>query len=413
MNGLTAAAARALRACTVVGLAGSLCCAAASVSAQAASAPSAALRNVNLGDVACPSAKMCMTLGSDITGDHARPFAEIWNGSAWTVTHPREPANATASYLYSVSCPAVRACVAVGDYDTNADPNGRPYAQKWNGHKWTITAVLPEPRNDSFSGLSAVSCASARSCVATGQAIRGGHNNTYTAVFNGHAWRLVPADLPRGTTYSRLASVSCTGPRACTAAGEYQLHETAKSRTLIETFNGQAWTHHATPNPRSGPNGSEFDSVSCATPRACVAVGHRTSLANDGSLTFAERLTGQRWKRTAVRDQTAASSSVLSDVACPSRRRCVAVGISFSDGPPPSSATLTETFNGTSWRTVATPVPAGAVAVSLDSVACSAPGACMAIGSYYDSDPSVMTTPPSIPVAFTFNGTAWTLAAAP
>jgi hypothetical protein len=203
-----------------------------------------------------------------------------------------------------------------------------------------------------------VSCSSARSCVAAAQVLRGGHNPTYTAVWNGHAWRLRAPDLPRGTTYSRLAAISCTGPRSCTASGEYQLHEASKSRTLIETWNGRAWTRRATPNPRSGPNGTTFEAIACAARRSCTAVGHRNTLSNDGSFTVAARSNGNRWKLTASRDQPAADTSILTDVACPSRRRCVAVGIAFSSAPQAASA-LTETWDGAGWRIDATPAPPG------------------------------------------------------
>ena len=112
-----------------------------------------------------------MTVGNDASGESSRAFAKLGNGAAWTDTRPRQGARATASYLLAVSCPSRRVCVAVGDYDTDADPLGRPYAQIFSGGKWKITPV-PEPPNDSFSGLGAVSCANARMCVATGKALR-------------------------------------------------------------------------------------------------------------------------------------------------------------------------------------------------------------------------------------------------
>ncbi len=402
MNGLATAAARTLRAGMVVGLAVTLCC---------APAHAAAPGHLILNDVQCPSARMCITVGNDVTDPaRSRAFAETWNGTAWTSTHAREPAHATSSFLRNVSCPSVRMCAAVGEYDTDADPSGRPYAQTWDGHAWTITTV-PKPRG-SISGLSAVACATRRACVAAGQAINGQHNNAYSAVWNGRRWRLMPLDHPHPTTYSRIASIFCTGPRHCTGAGEYKLHDSSKSRTWIETFNGSSWTHRPTPNPRSGPNGSTLDGISCATRRSCVAVGHRNKLSNDGSYTIAERSDGNHWKLTASRDQPGADSSVLVDVACPSRRRCAAVGISFITTPTTAGA-ITETFSAGHWQLSPTPVPPGALDIQPTAVACSRPGVCMSVGNYYDSDPYQRATPPSIPYAVTSNGPAWTLAAAP
>jgi hypothetical protein len=409
MNGFAVAAVRMLRAGTVVVLAGLLCCAPASASSSAAAA-----QHVILNDVQCPSAKTCMTVGTDVTNHtHSRAFAETWNGTAWTSTQAREPAHATGSYLRSVSCPSSRVCVAVGEYDTDADPSGRPYAQTFNGHTWTITPV-PRPRG-TLSGLRAVSCATRRACVATGQAIHGEHNNAYSAVWNGHKWRLVRLDRPQPTTYSRIASISCTGPRSCTGAGEYKLHDSAKSRTWIETWNGRKWTHRPSPNPRSGSSGTAFEGISCPTRRSCTAVGHRDKPSNGGSFTVAEHSDGNHWKLTASRDQPGTDSSVLMDVACPSRSRCAAVGISLTSGPAGSFGTITETFSAGRWQLDTSPMPPGAIdlAPQAAAVACAGPDACMTIGNYYDSDPYGRTTPPSIPYALTFNGTAWTLAAAP
>lgn len=342
-----------------------------------------------------------------------RPLAELWNGTAWTDTHPRRPARATATRLFAVSCPTSQVCVAVGDYDTTADPNGRPYAQIWNGRTWKITPV-PRPARRTFSGLGAVSCASARMCVAVGNVLLGQHNTTYSVVWNGRRWQIEWVPLRRHTTYSRLASVSCTGPRSCTASGEYQQHDSSKSRTLVETFNGSEWTIRPTPNPRSGPNGSVLDGVSCWARGGCMAVGHRNTGSNDGSLTVATRLNGQRWTSSPSVDLAAPATSVLTDVECPSRRRCVATGVSFSSTPTQTQSPLMETWDGTSWRIDQTPVPAGAFAMSLEGVSCGAPDACMAVGDYNPSDPFIrMASPPSIPVALTFDGRAWTLAAAP
>ena len=417
MNGFTAAAARALRAGTVVVLAGMLCCATASGSGRAASAPAAgaaqAPRDVIITDVSCPSAARCVTVGNDVTGNSARPLAELWNGTTWTDTHPSQPAHATSTRVFGVSCPTRRACVAVGDYDTTADPLGRPYAQIWNGRTWKITPV-PQPASHTFSGLNSVSCATARSCVAVGNVLVGEHNTAYSVVWNGRKWHLEWVRLRSLTTYSRLAGVSCTGPRSCTAAGEYQRHDSSKSRTLVETFNGREWTIRPTPNPRSGPNGSTLEGVSCWARRGCVAVGHGNKLTNDGPFTVAERLNGQGWARSPSRDLAVPATSSLMGVACASRRRCVAVGSSFSPTPTQTLSPLMETWDGTNWQIDQTPVPADAVAMTLEAVSCGAPDACMAAGYYNTSDPlTPMSSPPSIPVALTYDGTAWTLAAAP
>ncbi len=113
-------------------------------------------------------------------------------------------------------------------------------------------------------------------------------------------------------------------------------------------------------------------------------------------------------------DLAAPATSVLLDVSCPSRRACVAAGVSFTSTPTQTQSPLMQTWDGTSWRIDQIPVPAGAFAMSLEAVSCAAPDACMAVGDYNPSDPFIrMASPPSIPVAVTYDGTGWTLAAAP
>ena len=168
------------------------------------------------------------------------------------------------------------------------------------------------------------------------------------------------------------------------------------------------------PEPAVGPERLNADGVSCWARRGCMAVGHRNKLSNDGSLTVAARLDGQRWTDSPSLDLAAPATSVLLDVSCPSRRACVAAGVSFTPTPTQTQSPLMQTWDGTSWRIDQTPVPAGAFAMSLEAVSCAAPDACMAAGDYNPSDPFIrMASPPSIPVAVTYDGTGWTLAAAP
>ena len=81
-----------------------------------------------------------------------------------------------------------------------------------------------------------------------------------------------------------------------------------------------------------------------------------------------------------------ANSPAISSVACPSARECVAVGY-YSDSSGNLQGLLL-TGHGSSWAAAKPPLPAGAAArpdTILSGVACPSARECVAIGSYNDS----------------------------
>ncbi len=76
----------------------------------------------------------------------------------------------------------------------------------------------------------------------------------------------------------------------------------------------------------------------------------------------------------------------ISGVACPSARECVAVG-DYNDSSANFQGLLL-TGHGSSWTAAKPPLPAGASTrpqTLISSVACPSPRECVAIGSYNDS----------------------------
>jgi hypothetical protein len=110
--------------------------------------------------VSCPSAAECMTVGAyeNSAGD-SEPLADLWNGSAWVLQTVPAP---KGGYLYSVSCPAVMHCTAIG-----GGPGGMP--EGWNGTRWTRQPGVPRPPGSKYGySVNAVSCTAARTCEVVG-----------------------------------------------------------------------------------------------------------------------------------------------------------------------------------------------------------------------------------------------------
>jgi serine/threonine protein kinase len=249
---------------------------------------------------------------------------------------------------------------------------------------WSVQST-PNPRvspnsnafslqfNTTFGG---VSCTSAVQCTAVGSyTTPSGATSTLVETWNGAAWSIQATPTFSGTT---LTSVSCVSATACTAVGSYG---GAVQATLAEGWNGAIWSIEATPTP-TGSSGAVLQSVSCISTSACVAVG----FYKEGSVPhpLLEKWNGTRW--SAQTSPTA--NGILFGVSCAAEKACVAVGEGSSQVP------LAESWNGTSWsgQTVRS------IQSQLQSVSCTSANACIAVGGssatrWDGSSWSAQTTP--------------------
>jgi hypothetical protein len=150
-----------------------------------------------LNGVSCPSAGICVTVGSAMFATATVSFSGIWNGTSWRdATVPLPGGGESGSLLSAVSCAAANRCVAVGAIQSYRTGAFTAAAVAWNGRAWTVTSV-PAPGKDKASLFEDVTCRSATDCVAVGQAgPAGSWNVTSTALsgfWNGKRWRLVAA----------------------------------------------------------------------------------------------------------------------------------------------------------------------------------------------------------------------------
>jgi hypothetical protein len=94
--------------------------------------------------------------------------------------------------------------------------------------------------------LSAVSCATARSCFAVGyRTTAGDTDRAFSEHWNGKAWSFVRPRRPQPA--SQLLGVSCPGPRNCWAAGWTGTRQSVSQRALIEHWNGTRWSTRPLP----------------------------------------------------------------------------------------------------------------------------------------------------------------------
>jgi hypothetical protein len=96
---------------------------------------------------------------------------------------------------------------------------------------------------------------------------------------------------------------------------------------------------------------------------------------------------------------------VLNGVSCPSAGDCTAVG-GTSDGV--QSVPLAEGWNGSTWTLQAAPYPTGTSNAGLLGVSCRSSTNCAAVGSYYNANGTSALT-----LAEAWNGSRWAVQATP
>jgi hypothetical protein len=348
--------------------------------------------------VSCTAPGACITVGAVTIGSRTSGgssmtvgLAERWNGTTWRVQAIPGPRRSLGAGFAAVSCSAASACTAAGTYDATSDLS-RPVAAAWHGTSWHRQATPARAGASAANGLVGVSCTSVSTCIAVGYSTaRTGNSTTLAERWDHGHWRIQPFPVPAGTVSGGLSGVSCQSPRACTAVGEFFSHR-QRELALAERWDGTRWRVQPVPSPAAARHGSGLSAVSCPSARRCFAVGQY--LTKSGSVALAETWNGTDWTVQSL--PGAVSNTFLLGVSCATPRACVAVG---SYG--------TEVWNGTSWRLVPMAAPAGGQVVSLDGVTCTSPRSCTAVGSYFSRNAGPLN------LAEAWNGTAWRVQATP
>jgi hypothetical protein len=297
--------------------------------------------------------------------------------------------------FYSISCPSLTECVAVG-YRLGAAGAQVPLAELWNGSNWSEMKGVVPPDSES-SSLVSVSCTSTSSCIAVGS----NEDAPLTEAWNGETWALMTVDVASTVLFAGFDSVSCSSSEQCVAVGSAEVEKKSgeiKGEAFAESWNSTAWTSTAVGNV-AGSQDAGLLSVSCVSGGTCEAVGNY--LNNSGySFSLAEMWSGTSWA-TQKTPAGGSTDSLLNGVSCVSSANCVAVGFAFPDS-------LAETWNGTKWSIVATPEPSNSLGSELFGVSCTSATACVAVGGYSNSTSNIDET-----LALAWNGDTWAIEQSP
>ena len=231
--------------------------------------------------------------------------------------------------------------------------------------------------------------------VAVGSCFNGTAPQTLIEHWDGTAWSQVASPNPGGSANrNQLLGVAALSASNAWAVGFY--YPTPK--TLIEHWNGTAWKHVASPAPGSG---STLTGIAATSRSNAWAVGTSTNGTTTQALVL--RWNGTTWSQVASPSLSCPAGISLNAVAATSSSNAWAVGYCNTDT---ASQTLILHWDGTTWSQVASPGPSCPPGVSLNGVAALSSSRAWAVGDCYASS-GVQT------VILRWNGTAWKRVASP
>ena len=353
-----------------------------------------------ISGLACPSARECVAVGqyNDSSGNF-QGLLVTGHRSSWTAVTAPVPAGAATmpqTIISGVACPSARECVAVGQYN---DSSGNYQGLLVTGHRssWTaVTAPVPAGAvGNSGASIAAITCPSARACVAVGYwNDSSGNSHLFLLTRHGSSWTATTAPLPAGALANLGAGISvldCPSATACTAVGSYT-DSSGTSHLFLLTRHGSSWTATTAPLPAGAPANPYIfiGGIACPSSTACVATGWYgdANFPSEGNHGLLLTRHGSSWSATTAPLPAGITGryTSITAVACRSATTCTAVG-SYTDSAGNGQGVLLVKHRW-SWTAATAPAPSGAPInpfSSITAVACPSATTCTAVGSYTDS----------------------------
>jgi hypothetical protein len=294
----------------------------------------------------------------------------------------------------------VRACIgliATGALAAGMLASGPADATTTPAPHWRVTVISPSAYP--ASAVTAVACPTSTWCAAAGwdgyQAPEIGNSANFALAESRGKWShpttfVLPPDAYPDQE-GNVNGIACTAKGSCVAVGDYVASGTGTDPGFIAIEQHGIWQRPFRPRlPRNaaGPAESVLYAVTCTGPGSCEAVG--SYLANNQFVPMSVTESRGRWRRaTGVLfppHTTPGEINSLNSIACTHAGSCVAVG-RYSTTEGDSYAAVTALQERGHWlRAVPLKLPAGAGPVSqLSSVSCQPSGQCLAVGMSWSS----------------------------
>jgi len=261
------------------------------------------------------------------------PAAYHWNGSTWSLTPT--PSLGVNGGLNAVSASGASDAWAVGFTIPAGYRVRQPLYEHWNGTAWS---VVPGPG----LGLNGVAALSASNAWAVG--IRG------TVVhWDGTAWSTVtvPSPNPSYPAGANLNAITALSASDIWAVGSFYNASFTISPFALH-YNGTSWTVTILPQPAvSGPSSPILHGVTAVASNNVWAVGENEEVPGLGLTTLIEHWNGSAW--SIVPSPTPGAYPTLNAVAARSASDVYAVGFNEPSVNGGVQQGLILRWNGSAW----------------------------------------------------------------
>ena len=206
------------------------------------------------------------------------------------------PNSGQTNYLTGVTAVSSSDAWTVG-YAYDSSSNQINIVQHWDGTQWS-TIPSPNPGTAqqcggaSYAGneLASVAAISSGDVWSVGSLCGPGTARTLAIHWDGNGWSVVTSPNHAPLDDSELLSVSARSSDDVWAVGDYQVAFQYQWETLIEHWDGSAWSIVPSPNP-NGSQSTHLTGVAATASNDVWAVGH----SDDGAKPLTEHYDGQTW----------------------------------------------------------------------------------------------------------------------
>ncbi len=284
---------------------------------------------------------------NDFDNTHHLTLAENWNGTKWSVSPTVD--KSTENELLAVSAISANDVWAVGTFQKGNVP-GKSLTEHWNGTSWQ---VIPSPNvSGKENWLAAVSAHATNDVWAVGYTeVNLGNYQTLTEHWNGTKWSIIPSPNV-GSVGDILSGVVDVSAKDVWAVGDATVNFST-SQTLIEHWDGVKWKVVSSPSVPSLEN--QLSGVSALSAQDIWTVGSATDNTSGAVSTLVEHWNGTAWSIVTSPNPPGSQVPInaLQSVATVSAQDVWAVG--YRQNAKGTLRTLTEHWDGTQWSAVTSP----------------------------------------------------------
>ena len=315
-------------------------------------------------------------------------LTEHYNGTSWRVVPSPNPAGGRYDDLTGVSGTSASDIWSVGMEFVNSS-HSFPIIEHYNGTAWSlVSSAQPTQVGD----LSAVAALTPANVWAVGNGhTPAGVNAPVVQHYDGTGWTEVPTPV---TTPGLLTSVTAVSASNIWAVGSQPVPTGIGRSGLAMHYNGTSWTVSPLPAPKVPVNGEwELSAVSAGSAGDVWATGFVSNADGLVEHAIVEHFNGTRWSLTRAPDLGPNYPiNTFNTVLALSPSNVWAIGQSATGNQTKPVVPLVEHFNGTRWTVQAAPSLSGNSILSFDGLVSTGSGRLWSVGSRNPAGTTVWQT---------------------